>query len=273
MIRESKAAPVGVVIKLLRILEVLRDAPYGLPLKDVAKLSAINKSTAYRFLAHLESAGYLFRSEAGVYTIGPNLVRLGAAANFRETLRKICRPVLQKLWSATGETINLGVLDGHEVLYLDVIESPHNFRLASLAGSRRPLCCTSLGKALMAFLPSEAMDEMLSTITFERATPRTIIQRAKFRRELLQVRKRGYAIDDQEAVLGARCVAAPIFADQKVIAAVSISGPITRVTGSRISLFASLVKDEAVSISGRLPGARKAVRTERAEVAPAAKMQ
>jgi len=253
--REPKSAPVGVVKKVLQILEALRDAPEGLQLKDVAKQTAINKSTTYRLLAHLESAGYLFRNDAGFYTIGPNFVRLSAAPNFRDTLREICRPVLQKLWTTTGETVNLGILDGHEVLYVDVIESPHNFRLASIVGSRRPMYCTSLGKALTAFVPEERLEELLASITFERSTPRTIIQRSKFRQELAKIRRRGYAVDDQEVVLGARCVAAPIFdAAGKVIAAISISGPVTRVNSQKIQVFASLVKECAASISARLPG-------------------
>ncbi|MGH9529279.1 MAG: IclR family transcriptional regulator [Terriglobales bacterium] len=254
-VKESKSAPVGVVIKVLRILEALRDAPYGLQLKDVAAQTALNKSTAYRFLAHLESAGYLYRGDAGIYTIGPNFARLSGATNFRETLRKICRPALQKLWDATGETVNLGVLDGNEVLYVDVIESSHHFRMASQVGSRRPLYCTSLGKALAAHLPSSEVDQLLASVTFERFTPRTIIRRAKFTQELARVRQKGYAMDDQEAVSGARCVAAAIFdAGDKPIAAISASGPITRVPSQRISIFASLVKESAASISVRLLG-------------------
>src|SRR5436305_1569858 len=151
--RESKSAPVGVVVKVLKILEAIHDAPAGLQLKQVAKQTAINKSTAYRFLAHLEGEGYLYRDDAGAYVIGPKLARLGSGINYEESLRKISRPILHKLWITTGETVNLSVLDGQEVLYLDVIESSHTFRLASQVGSRRPLYCTSLGKAAMAFLP------------------------------------------------------------------------------------------------------------------------
>ena len=149
--RESKSAPVGVVVKVLRILDTLHAAPSGLQLKEIARLTGINKSTAYRFLAHLESEGYLFRDDAGAYVIGPKLARLGSGINYEETLRKISRPVLHKLWQITGETTNLAILEGHEVLYLDVIESSHTFRLASQVGARRPLYCTSLGKAIAAY--------------------------------------------------------------------------------------------------------------------------
>src|SRR5215470_7060596 len=163
--RESKSAPVGVVVKVLKILEAIHDAPAGLQLKQVAKQTAINKSTAYRFLAHLEGEGYLYRDDAGAYVIGPKLARMGSGTNFEESLRKMARPVLQKLWTTTGETVNLAVLDGLQILYLDVIESSHTFRLASQIGSRRPLYCTALGKAILAHLPAEEANELISSLT------------------------------------------------------------------------------------------------------------
>src|SRR5215469_10421940 len=109
--RESKSAPVGVVVKVLKILEAIHDAPAGLQLKQVAKQTAINKSTAYRFLAHLEGEGYLYRDDAGAYVIGPKLARIGSGMNFEEGLRKMSRPILQKLWTTTGETVNLAILE------------------------------------------------------------------------------------------------------------------------------------------------------------------
>jgi IclR family KDG regulon transcriptional repressor len=127
----SKSAPVGVISKVLKIFETLHGVPEGLQLKDIAKRAAINKSTAYRFLAHLENEGYVFRDDEGAYTIGLNLARLGSGIAFHATLRKISRPVLQNLSRVTNESINLGALDGQEVLYLDVMESSHSFRLVS----------------------------------------------------------------------------------------------------------------------------------------------
>ena len=110
--RQSKSAPVGVVSKVLRILEAINGAPTGLQLREIAQLTGINKSTAYRFMAHLEVEGYLFRDETGAYVVGPKLVRLGSGANYQTTIRTISRPVVQNLWKATSETVNLGVLDG-----------------------------------------------------------------------------------------------------------------------------------------------------------------
>ena len=255
--RTSKSAPVGVVAKVLRILEALHDSPSGLQLKEVAKTTGVNKSTAYRFLAHLESAGYLYRDDEGLYVIGPKLARLGTGLNYDVMLRKISRPVLQQLWENAGETVNLGILDGHQVLYVDVIQSSHTFRLASEVGSRRPLHCTSLGKAMAAYLPANELQDLLKSIKLERQTSKTIVQKTKFEKELGKIRQRGYAVDDEEAVMGARCVAAPI-ADGggKVVAGLSVSGPVTRITANRIAPLAALLKEAAASISVRLPRAQ-----------------
>jgi DNA-binding IclR family transcriptional regulator len=221
-------------------------------LKDIAKQTSINKSTAYRFLAHLENEGYLIRDEVGAYVIGPKLARLGSI-NHEETLRKISRPMLQKLWTLTGETVNLAVLDASQVLYLDVIESTHTFRLVTQAGARRPVYCTSLGKAMAAYLPQEELDELLASLHYERFTPRTFIQPARLKRELMKVHDQGYAIDDEEAVPGARCVAAPIFdAGGKVSAAISVSGPITRIPAEKLNSLSAAVKKAASIISNRL---------------------
>lgn len=251
--RESKSAPVGVVGKVLRILEALDASPAGLQLREIAAQTNVNKSTAYRFVAHLENEGYLLRDGAGAYVVGPKLARLGAGIAYHATLRKLGQPVALSLSSETKETVNLGVLDGHELLYLEVIESPHSFRMASQPGMRRPLSCTALGKALLAFLSDERREELLPLLTFERATPRTISNLPRFRKELARVAQQGYAIDDQETDMGARCVAAPILDESgEVAAAISISGPITRISRDRIHAYALAAKRAARAISAQL---------------------
>jgi DNA-binding IclR family transcriptional regulator len=251
--RESKAAPVGVVMKVLKILEALQGNPSGLQLKEIAERTAINKSTAYRFLAHLQGEGYLFRDDAGAYLIGPKLARMGTGMNRDESLRKMSRSILQKLWEATGETVNLAILDGLQILYLDVIESSHTFRFASQIGARRPLHCTALGKAMLAYMPENELKELLPSLRFERLTQHTFTQPAKFRKELSRTRLQGYALDDEEAVLGARCIAAPVFdVGGRVLGGISVSGPLTRITQERIPTFAAIVKKAAQSVSSRL---------------------
>jgi IclR family acetate operon transcriptional repressor len=130
------------------------------------------------------------------------------------------------------------------------MESPHEFRLSSRVGTRRSLHVTALGKALAAFLPAEPRENILSTITFQQATPRTIMNLVQFRQELEKIRRQGYAVDDEEAVQGARCVSAPILnADREPIAAVSVSGPVTRVSPNQVAALAGAVTSAARAIS------------------------
>lgn len=251
--RESKSAPVGVVAKVLRILEALDGSPVGLQLREIAHQTGINKSTAYRFLAHLENEDYLFRDNGGAYIVGPKLARLGSGISYHATLRKVSRPVLTLIAQSTNETVNLGVLDGHEVLYLDVMESSHSFRMVSQPGMRRPLNCTALGKAILAFLPLEQREEILPTLTYERFTQHTISNLARLRKELARTAQLGYAIDNQETNLGAICVAAPILDESgKVAAALSVSGPVTRIARERCQAFAVAVRKGARQISASM---------------------
>ena len=251
--QRSKAAPVEVIGKVLRILEALDNSSEGLNLRQISLQTGVNKSTAYRFLSHLEGAGYLFRQEDGTYLIGPRLARFGTGIAYHARLRKISRPILEEVWRITKETVNLAILDGHEVLLLDVIESPQLFRMGSQVGMRMALNCTALGKTILAFMPLETQEEMLASLTFTRVTPRTIMDAARLRKELVRVRNQGYALDDREGNLGARCIAAPILdGSGRVLAAISVTGPVTRITRERVLSLGDLAKNGAKKISSRL---------------------
>jgi len=252
-VRKSSSAPVGVLTKVLAIFELLDRSPNGLQLRYIAEQAQLNKSTAYRFLAHLEKAGYLVRDNTGAYLLGPRLVRLGSGSTYQSTICKVSRPILEELWRESGETVNLGALDGKEVLYLDVLESPHNFRLASQVGMRRPLHCTGLGKAILAWQPAGFRDELLSVAKFEKLTSHSIVRPADLIAEIGRVQRRGYAIDNEEVELGARCVAAPVLdSSGSVVAGISVSGPVTRMSRTRTSEIAQAVKKAAMEISKRL---------------------
>lgn len=252
---KSKSAPVGVITKVLTILELLDRAPQGLQLRDLAEKTGLNKSTVHRFASHLESEAYLFRDESGNYTLGPKLTRLGGGMSFQATLCNICRPTIERLWKSTGETINLAVLDGSDVLYIDVLETAHTFRLVSKVGMRRPFHCTSLGKAIAANIDDKRIEEKLfANIRFDGAsTPKSITNLGRLKRELAAIKRRGFALDEGEAVTGIRCVGAAIFgADGKAIGALSVAGPMVRVTKDRLPLFASELREAAREISANL---------------------
>jgi DNA-binding IclR family transcriptional regulator len=259
----------------LRILEALQGSSAGLGLKAICDLTGIHKSTAHRFLKHLEREGYLVRTEAGAYLIGPRLSQMSTRGSQGATLQAVARPILWELWKSTQETVNLAVLDQGTVLYVDVIESPHEFRLSSRVGTRRSLHVTALGKALAAFLPAELRASVLSTIKFQPATPKTIMNLVQFRQELEKIRRQGYAVDDEEAVQGARCVSAPILnADREPIAAVSVSGPVTRVSPNQVAALAGAVSSAARAISAAMGFSQnepEAVTPRRAERIPSAR--
>lgn len=251
--RRSKSAPVGVVGKVIQILEQLDQAPGGLLLREIVNSTSINKSTAYRFLSHLETEGYVFRDSDGYYMVGPKLAKLGNGATYQATLCRTSAEILERLRTDTGETVNLAVLDGSEILYLSVFESLHTFRMVSEVGKRRPLYCTALGKAILAHLPPEQQRKIICATRFERFTPHTIGTSEELTKDLHKIHRRGYALDDEETVAGARCVAVAILnRDRKVIGGISVSGPVVRVTKRRISEFSALSLAAAEEIASRL---------------------
>lgn len=251
---KAKSAPVGVIGKVFRILELLDHSQYGLQLREIAAKTGINKSTAHRFLRHLEAESYLFRDTAGTYMLGARLARLGTGVSFQTTLCRICRPTLESLRSVTNETVNLAVLDGAEILYMDVLESQQMFRFVSPVGTRRPAHCTSLGKAMIAHMEDERQKaEIVSSIQAMPSTDRKASSISRLERELKQICERGFSFDDEEVVAGARCIGAAIFgAEGSVVGSISVSGPVTRMTKERLPFFSAEVCKAAREISWRL---------------------
>ena len=256
--RKSTVAGVGVLKKALRILELVQASGSGLGVNEIGQKINISRSTAYRVLSHLEREGYVARTDRGVYRIGAKLIRLASQAHSQSALQQVAWPLLQKLSQATGETVNLAVLDGDQVLYIEVIESAHDFRLVSKIGMRRPIYSTALGKALAAFLRPRECENLIGLMSFRPLTPQAITSRTELEREFEKVRCQGYALDNEETVVGARCVGAPILDSRgEPLASVSIAGPITRVSEDKIPGFAAALKQAALQISSYL-GASKA---------------
>jgi DNA-binding IclR family transcriptional regulator len=252
--KKRKSAPVGVITKVLQILELLYKFSDGLQLKDIAEKTGINKSTALRFLSHLEQENYLLRGSDGAYVLGLRVMRLGGSKTFEKVLCKISRPILQKLRTVTSETVNLGMLQGTNILLVDVIESPHRFSVLSEVGETGEIYCTALGKVIFAYMEEgPRKDEIFASIQFVAKTPRTIMSIARLKDDLAQIRKQGFSHDDEEAFIGARCIGAPIFGpDGSVIAALSVSGPISRIPKAQLLPYAKLVCQAAKDIAAAM---------------------
>jgi IclR family acetate operon transcriptional repressor len=233
----SSAAGVRVLHKTVDILDALRRETAGLSLADLTVQVGLPKPTVYRILATLESRGYLDRSPAGNYSVARKLYEAPRDTSFEQRLVKAARPAMEKLNETSKETLNLGVLDGGEVLVIHTLESPLAVRMSSKIGNRRHPHCTALGKVLLAGLPEREALRIVRSKGMPALTGRTITQEAALRNELERVRNQGWALDNMENEPDGRCIAAPVFDEGRVIAALSISGPLPRMTSARAKDF------------------------------------
>ncbi|MFB3828883.1 MAG: IclR family transcriptional regulator [Bryobacteraceae bacterium] len=246
-----KSKPVGVLSKTFQILDLVQNSARPLNLKEISAQSGINKSTALRILAHLEAAHYVSRNAKSEYSAGIGAPERGGA-QWHSTLRRIARLPMWELWRSTLETVNLGVLEGLEVVYLECLESPHEFRLVAHVGMRAALHRTALGKAILAWSPVEKREMILETCDFEPFTPNTIRSPGVLRLRLEEIREAGYAVDDEESHLGLRCIAAPILnAAGLAMAAISISGPTARLSLESVRPLATEVRSAAQAIAAK----------------------
>jgi DNA-binding IclR family transcriptional regulator len=218
--------------RAVAVLDLLGESEGPLGLADVCERMSLHKSTAHRALMVLERTGLIERTQENRFRLGLKLYELGSRAVEQIDLRARVHPWFRRLSAQVGETVHLGVLQKTSVVYLDKVE-PSNRKvwLASRVGASNPVHCTAMGKAMLAFLPPEELEEIVGRIRFSRLTPRTLCTPEALYRSLERVRRRGYAIDDEEVEAGVRCVGAPILdASGRPMAAISISGPASRIT-------------------------------------------
>lgn len=236
--RKASTAGVQVLHKAIDILDALRGANDGASLADLSAESGMPKPTVYRILATLESRGYLERGAGPVYRISRKLSEAPRDTTAEQRLVKAARPILERLAESCRETLNLGVLDGGEVLVIETIESQQAVRMTSKIGNRRYPHSTALGKVLIADLPEREMLRLVRSKGMPKFTAATIVKEKDLLVELERVRTQGFAIDNTENEPDGRCIAAPIMDGQrKVIGALSISGPLPRMTVGRTKSF------------------------------------
>lgn len=244
---------IEVLGKALDILDVYtRLEKPTLTLQELSRETKLNKNTVFRVLYTLSEHGYIVK-RGHEYELGNKLAELGTSRLRRGDLLAVAGPQLDQLRSRFGETVNLGVLDGGSIRYVDVRESHHRFRLAERIGGSDYLHCTALGKAVLAFLPFEDVKQLVKQQGMPRQTDRTITNVAAFKTELARVKEQGYALDAEESMEGAFCVAAPVLDGQgRPVAAVSISGPTTRFGPSGEAAVADALRAAAAAIRAGL---------------------
>lgn len=182
------------------------------------------------------------------------MLEWGSAAQNQIELRREIRPLLKELTDRTGETSNFVLINEHGLVFIDNVESVQNIRPLSRIGRQPQLHTTATGKVSLAFLPDKEVKQLLTKIDWKLPTPKTISSMEELKVELNKIRQQGYAVDDEECEIGARCIAVPIWDHSgKVIGALSISGPISRIAFKDVSRIASIVKefaDQASIIAG-----------------------
>lgn len=255
------AARVDLVQSLARglaLLDSLAESTGGISLTDLCQQVGLSASTAHRLLTTLEERRYV-RCDPGTrhWSIGVQAFIAGSAFVKARNLVEIARPQMRVVMERSGETANLAVLDGAEAVFLAQVECRQMMRALAFPGVRVPLHCSAVGKALLAALADEILADVLRRCGLPRFTPKTITTIAHLRRELEQVRRRGYAVDDQEHSIGLRCVAAVIYDENgQAAGAMSLSGPAVRLPDERLSLLGDLVRKSADTITAAYGGNR-----------------
>ncbi|WP_346012545.1 IclR family transcriptional regulator [Streptomyces sp. SID3343] len=249
--------------RALAVLEHVRDhagtAPGtgGLSLTAVAEALELSKSTVLRLAQPLLDTGLLARDrEHGHFRLGPGALALGQAYLAGIDLRTAASEQAHKLMREAGGTVHLCVPDAPYIVYIDKVENETAVRMASRIGSRAPMYCTAVGKAMLAWLPEDVftlvVDAGLPTVT-----ARTLTDPGLLRTELARIRGRGYSVDDRENEPEVRCVAAPIFDHNDiVVGALSVSGLTSRVTAARVRELGPAVAGAALRVSRTLGATR-----------------
>ena len=231
----------------LIVREVAAVGDTGASLPHLVAATAMPKSSVHRYLEVLVQQGFVERDQqSGTYRLGAHLVSLGS--NESQLLAQRARPFLERLRDRFGETVNLGVLSGDSIVYLDIVESARAVRLAARSGDRDYVHSTALGKAIAAALPKEDVRDLLERTGMPHRTARTITRIPEFMKHLDLVRRRGYALDDQENDVDGRCVAVAIPAP-RVHYAISVSGITSRFPMSKTVEAARNIREAIAEFS------------------------
>lgn len=247
----------GSLEKAIDILDLISERTDGMSQNDLAERLALPRTTVYRILATLVARG-LVRRDPGrrKYCLGFRCVEMAKQVYSMPDLVSAASSQLRALRDLTGETSYIGTLEGLDVVSLERYDSPHSQRSNASLGHRKPVYATSQGKAILSALPAELRDPIVRDLNLKPLTELTITDRRRLQAELRIIQSRGYAIDDEENVLGTRCVGAPVIDPQGVVrGAISVAGPAYRLTMARIELLGPELVEAARYIGAQLQSA------------------
>ena len=214
------------VVRVFELLETLADAGGDVAISDLAAISGLPLPTTHRLLRTMVDLGYARQLQSRRYVLGARLIRLGERA--QSQLGAAVRPELQRLALVLGETANLAVLDRDAVVYVAQAPSPHAMRMFTEVGRRVTLHDTGVGKAILASLPDSTITAMIGRAGLATRTPNSHTTLESLLADLVRIRSRGYAVDDEEQERGVRCYAV-LVPRAPTPMAISVSGPLARV--------------------------------------------
>ena len=248
------------LVRAMTLLERLSLAPAGLNLTDLSQQLGMPSATTHRLLNTFEEMGYVEHdSTIGLWFIGLKTFSVGSAFLNRRDFIATSRPYMRRLVAQCGETVNLGVIDDGEVVYVAQSQSPEMMRMIVKLGSRSPIHASGVGKTLLASMTQKGVSNILQRKGLARFTDRTIDNPTDLHSELSHIRKLGYALDDEEHAVGLRCVAATIFDENGIaLAGLSLSGPKARMTDSRITDLGAAIRQMADEVTAAIGGRKPA---------------
>ena len=250
----SQRKIIGSVQRAIDILNLFDKQHAELGMTEIAQSLNMPKGTVAGLVYTLDQNNYLDQNPiTRKYRLGFKLAERAGILLSQFDLREVAGPVLQDLRNTCNETVNLAVLDGGHVVYIERLLGTNMLGMRSEIGKREMIHSTALGKAILAWMSKEEVNNIIAQHEFKPITPHTITSPAAFMQELQKTYERGFAIDNEENELGGRCVAAPILDyDEKPVAAISISVPIQRFPDSHFNIFGLKVHQAARLVSRKL---------------------
>jgi IclR family transcriptional regulator, KDG regulon repressor len=244
---------VRAVERALQILECFDDAHPEKGVSEIAQAVDLHKATTHRIMTTLLNFGYLERADDGQkYRLGIRLTELGFKVVRRMDLRREAISCMNQLNQRLGEGCDLSIFDHGNVFYIEVIQGNYALSITAAVGKRLPAHCTASGKLFLAHLPAQELDVILG-MTLPSFTRNTITSAEALRQQLETIHQQGYAVDDEELETGIRAVAAPIFnREGKMIAAISVPSPTSRLKMERIPEIAEALKEATQAVSHRM---------------------
>jgi DNA-binding IclR family transcriptional regulator len=246
---EIKNSPIQVIDRMAALLDALAAESSGASLKQLSAETGLHPSTAFRILASLSQRGFVARDAAGLYLLGPHLLQLAAKVRVGLDLRALARPEMEALCDRVGETVNLTVRQGDEMVYVERAAPKRMMRVEQVIGSRAPLHVTAVGKLMLGEAGAAATRDYARRTRLPAYTGNTRSQVAALLQDIAVSQARGYALDDEEAELGVGCIGALVRdASGNAVAGLSVSAPMER----RRQEWVELVRETAARISAKL---------------------